>query len=348
VKYKRLPILFAVFAAVFYGVSIPVAKLLLYDMPPVFMASLLYLGAGIGMAIVNLIQKKQTREKEAKITKKELPYVAVIIVLDIAAPILLMLGLSMTTSATVSLLGNFEIVATVTIALFCFKEAVGKRMWLAVTLITVSSIILSVEDFGNLKISIGAFFVLLSCISWGIENNCTRMLSLKNPLHIVIIKGVGSGFGSLLIAAIMGSISTNVIYIIISLLLGFVAYGLSIYFYIIAQRNLGAARTSAFYAFAPFIGAGLSFVIFRETPTFSFLIAFVVMTSGAYLAAFERHDHEHEHTQIEHDHRHNHSDGHHDHYHEPRINGEHSHLHTHIPIIHMHRHTPDLHHTHNH
>ena len=347
-KMRKLPIIYAILAAVCYGISAPVSKLLLEDVPPILMASLLYLGAGLGMIVVTLFQKRETAEKEAAITKRELPYTAAMVVLDIAAPILLMLGLSMTTSATASLLNNFEIVATAIIALTAFKEAVGKRMWISIVLITVSSMILSVEDFGNLKFSLGAVFVLLACVCWGVENNCTNKLSLKNPLHIVVIKGMGSGSGAFLIALISGGGTTSIPYIAIALLLGFVAYGLSIYFYILAQRNLGAARTSAFYAFAPFIGVGLSLAIFRETPTLSFLIALVVMIAGAFLAAFERHEHEHKHGELAHEHRHKHDDGHHDHFHEPPIDGEHSHAHKHIPRTHAHAHLPDLHHVHLH
>ncbi len=345
---KRLPIFYAILAAVCYGISAPVAKILLEEMSPTFMASMLYLGAGIGMIIVNLFLKKQTVEKEARITQRELPYTVAMVVLDIVAPILLMLGLTMTTSATASLLNNFEIVATAIIALAAFKEAVGKRMWLAIALITVASVILSVEDFGKLTFSLGAIFILLACICWGIENNCTSRLSLKNPLHIVVIKGIGSGSGAFLIAVLTENVTTNILYIVIALSLGFVAYGMSIYFYILAQRSLGAARTSAFYAFAPFIGVGLSFAIFREPPTRSFLVALVVMVIGAYLAAFERHEHEHTHEEVEHEHRHSHNDGHHDHLHEPFIEGEHSHVHKHLPQTHKHVHLPDLHHTHSH
>ena len=326
----------------------PVAKILLKNISPTFMASMLYLGAGIGMAAVNIFRKKQTLEKEAQISKKDLPYIIAVVALDITASILLMAGLSMTTSATASLLNNFEIVATAVIALVIFKEAIGKRMWLAVALITVSSTILSIEDFGNLRFSIGAIFVLLGCICWGIENNCTRMLSLKNPIQIVMIKGVGSGSGALLIAVFTSGLTANIIYIFIALILGFVSYGLSIYFYILAQRNLGAARTSAFYAFAPFIGMGSSFIIFRETPAVSFIAALAVMLIGAYLAAFEKHSHKHTHIEMEHEHRHSHGDEHHNHTHEPPVANEHSHIHTHNSVTHSHAHTPDLHHSHTH
>lgn len=207
------------------------------------------------------------------------------VLLDIAAPIFLMIGLTMTTSANASLLNNFEIVATSVIALCIFKEVISKRLWLAIFLLTFSSILLSVEDIKSLSLSLGSIFVLGACICWGFENNCTRMLSSKNPLEIVIIKGFGSGIGSLCIALFLGERYTNFSYILIALLLGFVAYGLSILLYIYAQRYLGAAKTSTYYAVSPFIGVLLSFLIFRQPPTPLFLIAFGIMLAGAFLAA---------------------------------------------------------------
>ncbi|MDR1639252.1 MAG: EamA family transporter [Clostridiales bacterium] len=345
---KRLPTACALLAALCYGISAPVAKLLLARLPPALLAALLYLGAGIGMSIVNLFRKKREASLEAKLTKAELPYAAAMILLDIAAPILLMFGLSMSSPASASLLNNFEIVATALIALVAFKEAIGRRMWLAIGAITLGSAMLSISDFETLTFSMGSIFVLLACVSWGIENNCTSKLSLKDPLQIVVIKGFGSGVGALAIALATGSSLSSASLVLAALALGFVAYGLSIYFYILAQRGLGAARTSAFYAFAPFVGAGLSFAVFRETPTISFAIALVVMLAGACLAAFERHSHSHAHEEMEHEHRHSHSDGHHNHTHEPPVTGEHSHAHVHAAIVHTHAHAPDMHHAHKH
>lgn len=345
---KKLPIIYAILAALCYGISAPVSKMLLGELPPTMMAALLYLGAGLGMTAVNVFRKKEMKSKEAPMTRAQLPYIIAMILLDIAAPILLMVGLTMTTPATASLLNNFEIVATTVIALVFFKEAVGKRMWAAIGFITLASILLSVDDFGSLSFSTGSIFVLLASICWGIENNCTRMLSLKDPLQIVVIKGFGSGLGSLLIALAIGEKVTSIRYVLITLLLGFVAYGLSIYLYILAQRDLGASRTSAYYAFAPFIGVGLSFAFFMEKPSAMFLVALAIMIAGAFLAAYERHSHQHAHDRLTHEHRHSHTDGHHDHVHDQPIDGEHSHLHTHEPQSHKHAHTPDLHHTHAH
>lgn len=283
---KKTAILWAVLAAALYALNSPVSKLLLDKISPTMMAAFLYLGAGIGLAIVRLVQRGMGKDqKEKPLTRKDLPYTIGMVVLDIAAPIFLMIGLTRTTAANASLLNNFEIVATSVIALCIFKEAISKRLWAAIVLVTISSIVLSVKDMSSFSFSFGSIFVLLACVCWGFENNCTRMISNKDPLQIVVIKGFGSGIGSLVIALALGEYIPNGIYVICALLLGFVAYGLSIFFYIYAQRYLGAAKTSAYYALAPFIGVALSLVIFREVPTASFVIALLIMIAGTYLAS---------------------------------------------------------------
>lgn len=274
-------IFFAVLAAALYAVSSPFSKLLLEKLTPTMLAALLYLGAGTGLVIVGAIQKKISAvQKEKPLTKKELPYTVGMIVLDILAPISLMAGLTMTTAANASLLNNFEIVATSIIALCVFKEKISKRLWLGILLVTIASVLLSIEDLSSFSFSVGSIFVLLACVFWGLENNCTKKLSSKNPLEIVVIKGFGSGIGSFMIAVIIKEFSFDFWYVIFALLLGFVAYGLSIFFYIYAQRYLGAAKTSAYYAISPFIGTALSLMIFREIPSVLFLIALAVMIAG--------------------------------------------------------------------
>jgi drug/metabolite transporter (DMT)-like permease len=339
----------AILAAALFGISSPVSKLLLEKIPPMLMASLLYLGAGIGMLFLGLIKKSKNNEaKEAKISRVELPFVIGMIVLDIAAPIFLMLGLTITTASNASLLNNFEIVATSLVALFIFKESIGKRLWIAISFITVSSIILSINDFSSFSFSVGSIFVLLACICWGFENNCTRMMSLKDPMQIVVVKGLGSGAGSLIIAFLMKEYASDIRYIFIAMILGFFAYGLSIFFYVTAQRQLGAARTSAYYAVAPFIGVGLSLILYKEPITANFVIAVILMLFGAYYAAVEKHNHKHMHETLEHEHRHNHDDFHHNHSHNNLVKGEHNHAHIHESIEHAHNHTPDMHHDHSH
>ena len=289
-KEKRA-IFFALLAAVLYAINSPFSKLLLSEVSETFMAAFLYLGAGLGLFITGVLQKfSGKKEKEKPLTKKELPYTIAMVVLDIAAPIFLMIGLKSTTAANASLLNNFEIVATSLIALMIFKETISKRLWIAIALVTLSSAILSFEDMSSFSFSLGSLFVLLACVCWGFENNCTRCLSSKNPLEIVVIKGFGSGLGSLIIAFVSGESLPDFIYIVLALVLGFVAYGLSIYFYIYAQRDLGAAKTSAYYAVAPFIGAALSMLIFMKIPPISYFIGLVIMIIGTYFASSDAKD----------------------------------------------------------
>ena len=258
-------------------------------MPSTLMAGFLYIGAGLGMTLIFLIRKTAGRPgKEAPLTGRELPYTIAMIVLDIAAPICLLFGLSKTTAANASLLNNFEIVATAIIALVIFREAISPRLWLGILFVTASCALLSVDDISSLQLNSGSLFVLLACICWGVENNCTRRLSSKDPLQIVMIKGLFSGTGSVVIGLMCGERIRHLWTIPVVLFLGFTAYGLSIYFYVYAQRILGAARTSAYYAVAPFIGVFLSLLIFREIPGTLFATALVLMIIGAWLSSEDK------------------------------------------------------------
>ena len=287
-KNKR-GIAFAILAAALYAINAPFSKILLEFMPPTLMAGFLYVGAGIGMIFIALMRKiKKYEAKELKLTKSELPYTIAMIVLDIAAPICLLFGLNSTTAANASLLNNFEIVATAIIALMVFKEKISTRLWFGIFFVTLSCGILSFEDVSSLRFSYGSLFVLLATICWGFENNCTRKISSKDPLQIVLLKGIFSGIGSLIIGLFIGERIVALWSIVAVLCVGFVAYGLSIYFYVYAQRLLGAARTSAYYAVAPFIAAILSLIIFREIPDVTYFVALVLMIVGAWLSSQDK------------------------------------------------------------
>ncbi len=282
----RTGILFAVLAAALYALNAPCSKLLLDRVPATLMAGLLYVGAGAGMAVVAALRRVRRTPRTAEpFRRRDLPYIVAMVVLDIAAPILLMLGLSRTTAANAALLNNFEIVATALIALCVFREAISRRLWAGITCVTVACALLSVENLSALRPSAGSLLILGASVCWGVENNCTRRLSDRDPLQIVLLKGVFSGSTSVIIGLCLGERVTALWAIPAVLLVGFVAYGLSIYFYVYAQRMLGAARTGAYYAIAPFIGTSLSLVIFRETPLATYFAALTLMAVGACLSA---------------------------------------------------------------
>lgn len=281
---------FAIIAAALYALSTPVSKILLAEVPGTMMAALLYLGAGAGMAVVGavragILRAAGTPSREERLALSDAPYVAAMIALDIVAPILLMAGLSTASAESVSLLNNFEIVATALIALLMFHEPVSKRLWAAIALITAACALLSLDGPAGLEVTPGSLFVLAASVCWGLENNCTNRLSAKDPLQVVVVKGFGSGTGALLVAFVAGDAFPPAALASCALLLGFAAYGLSIFFYVHAQRGLGAARTSAYYALSPFIGVALAWAIFQDPPNAFFIAALALMIAGAYLAA---------------------------------------------------------------
>lgn len=272
---------FALLAAALYALSAPLSKLLLLSAGPAMMAGLLYLGAGAGMGAISLLRRHSCRITGGR------RYVVAMVVLDIAAPICLMAGLERTSAANAALLNNFEIVATALIALFLLGEAISRRLWWAITLVTCSSILLSLEEGGSLQFSSGSLLILLACLCWGLENNCTRKLSAGDPMAVVTVKGLGAGCGSLLVALLTGESFPTAQIAAGTVVLGFFAYGLSIFFYVRAQRDLGAARTGAWYAVAPFISVLISLIIFREMPGTYFLAALPIMAAGAVLAVLD-------------------------------------------------------------
>lgn len=275
-------IIYAFAAALFYAINVPFAKAFLDNVAPTYMAAFLYLGAGAGVGLMYLFKIKG-EEPAVRLTRSDLPYTVAMVLLDIAAPILLMVGIRASAAASASLLGNFEIVATTAVAFLIFRERVTKRLWAAIALVTLASAILSFQGAGSLDFSAGSLLVLAATVCWGIENNCTRSISNKSTYQIVTVKGFGSGVGSLAIALMVGEQFPGLNQILLILLVGFVAYGLSIFTYVRAQRVLGAAKTSAYYAVAPFIGVALSILFLNEQVTGTFLVALAIMIVGTAL-----------------------------------------------------------------
>ena len=332
---------FAILAAVFYAVNIPLSKLLLTKAEPTMLAAFLYLGAGTGMVIYWALKKVTGKsDKKEPLTRKDLPYVFAMVILDIAAPILLMLGVARTTSSNASLLNNFEIVATSLIALIIFKEFISKKLWIAIILVTTASVILSLDSkAGAFTFNEGSILILAACTCWGFENNFTKMISSKSSEEIVAIKGCFSGIGSLIIASIIGEKIPALNLIAAIMILGFVSYGLSINFYIMAQKDLGAAKTIAYYSIVPFLGVIFSMILIGEQPSLQFYIALLIMIAGTVLIVKDTIElqHTHMHTHI-HCHEHSHGNIVHTHPHEHT----HSHIHTHDADHENHKHSHDF------
>jgi len=356
--HKSLPYFYAIAAAALFGSGAPVAKVLLDGTGPVTLAGLLYMGSGLGMATYLVALRlfgKDRDASEASLCRADLPWImGVVIFGGFLAPLTLMLSLQATPAATAALLLNFEAVATAGIAALLFAEAVGRRTWAALGLITASCLILSLGEGGSGGFSLAAFGILLACTFWGLDNNFSRNVSAKDPLTTVMIKGIGAGALSLLLAHLLAEPFPAPGPALFAMAVGLMSYGgLTSVLFLLSLRRVGSARTGSLLAIAPFFGIIVSFAIFAAPPQGPFYLALPVMAAGAYLLVTERHAHPHDHLSIAHEHRHRHDDLHHDHNHLPGTplpdrNGEHSHLHAHEAFRHEHSHVPDTHHRHRH
>lgn len=347
---QAYPIILALFAAFLFGASAPIAKLLLGVVEPTMLAAFLYLGCGFGLFFVRLIQPKTAKNREAGIRKADVKWLlGATLAGGVAAPIILLFSLRGTPAATASLLLNFEGIATTIIATLAFRESVGKKAWWAIGLITLASILLTVNYNMVWGISIGALGIISACFLWGLDNNFTRNISSKDPVSIVMIKGFAAGIISLLIAIFSGNPFPSWNIVLGSMLLGCLCYGLSIMLFILAMRGIGAARTSALFGSAPLAGVIIAFVLFREPINALFLFSLSLMAVGTMLLLREEHNHTHTHEAAIHEHSHVHDDEHHEHEHDSKeMTKSHSHIHYHPLCQHSHHHMPDTHHRHSH
>lgn len=337
----------ALLAAILFGVSTPFAKVLLGSIPPVLLAGLLYLGSGIGLTLLYIVRRTGD---EARLTRTDLPWLSGAICFGgIVAPILLLVGLRQTPASSASLLLNLEGVFTSFLAWLIFRENYDRRVAFGMALIVVGGIILSWQGNGRVSFPLGALAIAGACLCWGIDNNLTQKVAASNPYQVAAIKGAVAGTVNLIIAFWLGASLPSAISTGSALLIGFLGYGLSLAFFVLALRHLGTARTGAYFSIAPFIGAAVSLMISHEPVGVTLIAAAAFMAAGVWLHLTERHQHDHDHERLVHSHRHVH-DEHHQHEHDPGIDPTepHSHEHVHEPLTHRHLHYPDLHHRHRH
>jgi drug/metabolite transporter (DMT)-like permease len=350
----------AMAAAFLFGASTPLAKLLLARLDPWYLAAVLYLGSGFGLFLLRLGTRlfRPGLQARESLSRSEWPWLAgAILCGGVLGPILLLTGLATTGAAHASLLLNLESVFTALLAWFVFHENVDLRVALGMTAIAAGALVLSWQGqagpgwgAGGLA---GAVAIAGACLAWALDNNLTRKVSLGDPVQIAMLKGLVAGTVNLGLALRFGALhpSTGVVEsgMLAGALLGMFSYGLSLVLFVLALRNIGAARTGAYYASAPFIGAVLAVLSFGEPLTGKLVLAGTLMLAGLWLHLTERHEHEHEHPALAHAHRHRH-DLHHQHRHgqDDPAGEPHSHRHVHLRLRHSHRHFPDAHHSHGH
>jgi drug/metabolite transporter (DMT)-like permease len=336
----------ALAAALLFGAATPAAKLLLGPFDPWLLAGVLYLGSGAGLAIF----KGAVRTQGAPIRRADLPWlIGAIVAGGAVGPVLLMWGLSRTTASSASLLLNAEGVLTALIAWFAFRENFDRRILLGMALITAGAIVLSWTGQGQPEASMPSLAVVGACLAWAVDNNLTRKIALVDATTLAMLKGLVAGSVNAVLAWAAGARLPGATPIAGALLLGFLSYGVSLVLFVRALRDLGAARTGAYFSTAPFAGAVLAVLVLDEPVTWMLVAAMVLMASGVWLHLTERHIHEHLHVAMDHEHEHEH-DEHHQHEHAMPVppGTRHTHVHHHEPLRHTHRHFPDAHHRHEH
>ncbi len=348
---KLTGIAYALAAAALFGASTPLAKQLLPTVEPMLLAGLLYLGSGLGLALLRQLRRRATGSpEEAQLSRRDAPWLAgAILCGGVVGPVLLLLGLAHTPAASASLLLNLEGVFTALLAWFVFRENFDRRIAWGMACITLGAVALSWLGRPEAGVPWGALAIVGACLAWAADNNLTRNVAAADPVQIAMLKGLCAGTVNTGIALAFGAKLPSGGTLVAIGLIGLLGYGVSLVLFVLALRHLGTARTGAYFALAPFVGALISVLFLHEPMTAGLVIAGLLMAIGVWLHLTEHHEHEHHHEPMEHDHLHTH-DEHHRHAHaagDPP--GEpHSHPHRHEELTHSHPHFPDLHHRHGH
>jgi drug/metabolite transporter (DMT)-like permease len=339
--------LLGLLAAASFGVSAPLAKLLLGTVTPTLLAGLLYSGAALALWTARWLRPVP---RETQLCREDLPKLATVVLAGgIAGPVLMLLGLSRLSAFSGSLLLNLEAPFTMLLAVLFFREHLGRRAALAAGCILIGAALLKLEPGASVADSQGMLLIAAACLCWALDNNLTQRLSLRDPFAVVRVKATGAALANTTLAWLWLDASLPAPGVLLAALaLGSVSYGASVVLDAYALRLIGATREAAYFATAPFLGALLSFLLFQP-PRLLDLVALLSMVVGVVLMLREQHDHRHVHEPLQHEHLHTH-DEHHQHAHAPDDPpGEpHAHPHRHEPLEHTHAHAPDLHHRHGH
>jgi drug/metabolite transporter (DMT)-like permease len=339
----------ALAAALLFGATTPIAKHLLAGSNPLLIAGMLYLGSGVGLFLMRILQDRGWRP--SGLAHADRPWLAGAIVAGgMLAPALLMFGLSRSDAATASLLLNLETVFTAALAWWVFREATSRRVVWGFLAILIGAILLAWPTGLDLRgRSLGLLCIAGACLCWGLDNNLTRKISAADPRAIAGFKGLVAGSTNTILALSLGATFPALSRVAGTLALGFLGYGVSLVLFIVALRHLGTVRTGAYFSTAPFIGTALAAAVYGQPLTATFYLAALLIAFGVWLHVTEHHDHEHLHASLMHTHSHRH-DAHHQHQHDGQWSGTepHTHEHQHVPVRHSHAHFPDIHHQHQH
>ena len=335
----------ALLAALLFGISTPLVQHVGAGLGAFCTAALLYAGA----AVVGLLSRQRI-EREARLRRTDLPRLLAMAAFGaVVGPVALAWGLQNTSGTSASLMLTLEALFTAVLAWRLYRETLDGRVWAAMALLLAGGMVLVLDQGRTGEAQLwGLVAVLLATAAWGVDNTLSRALAERDPGQVVMAKALLGATATALLAWALGEPLPAAGAALALMLIGATGYGLSLRFYLLAQRAFGAARTGSVFAFAPFIGAALAVALGDRSASGWMALGSVLMLAGVLLHLAESHAHEHMHEALAHEHAHRHDDGHHDHLHDPVPTGEHSHWHRHAPQRHAHAHVPDAHHAHRH
>lgn len=337
--------LIALLAAVLFGASTPLVQRFGADVGSFSTAALLYAGAALIGALLRRPVENEARVRAADANRLG----AMALFGAVIGPVALAWGLQRTSGAGASLMLTLEAVFTAVLARLWYRETLDRRVMLAMTLLTLGgmALVLDRAEAGATPM-LGLLAVMLATAAWGVDNTLSRAVAERDPGQVVMFKGALGAAATTLLAVVFDEPLPALGQALALLAVGATGYGLSLRFYLLAQRAFGAARTGSVFAFAPFVGAALAFILGERGGSVWMLGGAALMVGGILLHLAERHGHEHTHEELEHEHAHSHDDMHHTHTHSEMPPGPHSHPHRHAPLTHSHHHVPDEHHAHTH
>lgn len=346
-KNKNFYIGTGILAGLLFGIATPLSKILIARMNSFELAGLLYLGASLAM--IPFVVKRENDFMERIKNRRQIKYIFIVVIFGgLLAPLLMLMGLRIANSASVSIFLNLELVATTVIGVILFKDQIDRFSLIGLILTFLAGLITAISEGPNNIIA--GLFVLGACVCWGIDNNLTAIIDGITPQEMTFIKGIFAGSVNLMIGLSLTTAQVHYLTFLLAVALGMISYGVSIVLFIMTAQQIGATRGQVLFATSTFWGIIFAFVLFKSPITTAQIFALIFITGGILFASVLIHEHEHTHEEIEHIHMHSHNDGHHNHTHEHplNLNLRHTHLHKHEKITHTHKHFPDIHHRHSH
>jgi len=339
-------------AAVLFGMSTPLAKVLVSAVPPLLLAGLLYARSGLGLLLVLVVRHLWIARQSSISLPRGADWVwlaGAIFFGGLVGPVALMYGLARSAASTASLLLNLEAVFTALLAWFIFHENFDRRVMSGMICIVAGGLMLAWTPGAYGDASFGLVLIALACLCWAIDNNLTRKVSASDAMLIAGLKGFVAGAMNIGSGLLLGQTLPSLGVLSLAMTVGFLGYGVSLVLFVLALRDLGAARAGAYFSVGPFFGAAVAVLLQVDAITWQLAAAGLLMGVGIWLHLTEHHRHLHAHERQEHTHAHSH-DEHHRHSHDFTWDGRepHTHPHVHEPLVHTHPHYPDLHHRHPH